>query len=281
MTMGRRQKLLADISPSPRRGRGTAFERSDEGRVRGRARVGINQRLVPPPHPDSSLTLQNRSLSLKGERGDHDQTSGLLTNFRDAHIMTAGPETTYEADIAARPTRKRFEVLALLTLAAAVAYLVRVAIGVAESTIREDLGLTLEQSGWFMGAFFWSYALLQVPAAGLTQRRGTRLTLFAFATAWSLAALCIGMAPGLWLLIAAQLVMGAAQARAVSCGVLLGVSLDTAGAAVVLVRRVVDGNAGRSDRRRRADGNVDRTHRLAMGVRGSMRCRGSSGPLCF
>ena len=91
--------------------------------------------------------------------------------------MTAGPETTYEADIAARPTRKRFEVLALLTLAAAVAYLVRVAIGVAESTIREDLGLTLEQSGWFMGAFFWSYALLQVPAAGLTQRRGTRLTL--------------------------------------------------------------------------------------------------------
>jgi MFS transporter, ACS family, D-galactonate transporter len=111
-----------------------------------------------------------------------------------------------------RPTRVRFQVLALLTLAAAIAYVVRNAVGVAESTIRDDLGLSLRQSGWFMGAFFWSYALLQVPGGVLAQRRGTRLTLTIAAVSWSLAALGIASAQWFWLLMAAQLVMGAAQA---------------------------------------------------------------------
>lgn len=114
----------------------------------------------------------------------------------------------------APPTRGRYKVLGLLTLAAALAYLSRNAVGVAESTIREDLGLTLQQSGWFMGTFFWSYAILQVPSGTLAQQRGTRFALTLFAAAWSLAAVFIGIAPGLWLLLAAQLTMGAAQAGA-------------------------------------------------------------------
>lgn len=112
----------------------------------------------------------------------------------------------------AAPTKGRYRVLGLLTLAAAIAYLTRNAVGVAESTIREDLELTLEQSGWFMGTFFWSYAILQVPSGTLAQQRGTRFALMLFAVAWSIAALLIGIAPGLWLLLAAQLTMGAAQA---------------------------------------------------------------------
>ncbi len=51
-----------------------------------------------------------------------------------------------------RPTTIRYRALSWLSLAAALAYLCRNAVGVAESTIREDLGLTLEESGWFMGA---------------------------------------------------------------------------------------------------------------------------------
>lgn len=112
------------------------------------------------------------------------------------------------------PTIIRYEVLGLLTLAAAIAYLARNAVGVAESTIRDDLGLSLRQSGWFMGAFFWSYAVLQIPSGSLANRRGTRFALMLFAAAWSLAALLIGISPGLWLLMTAQLLMGAAQAGA-------------------------------------------------------------------
>ena len=111
-----------------------------------------------------------------------------------------------------RPTTIRYQALTWLTLAAALSYLCRNSVGVAESTIREDLGLTLEQSGWFMGAFFWTYAILQIPSGWFAERRGTRIVLSVFALGWSLAMICIGIAPGFWLLIAAQLLMGAAQA---------------------------------------------------------------------
>ncbi|MCC7334547.1 MAG: MFS transporter [Pirellulaceae bacterium] len=110
------------------------------------------------------------------------------------------------------PTTIRYRTLTWLTLAASLAYLCRNAVSVAESTIRADIGFSLTQSGWFMGAFFWSYALLQVPSGWLVQRWGTRITLSLFAFIWSAATFGIGVAPGFGLLIVAQLVMGCAQA---------------------------------------------------------------------
>lgn len=111
-----------------------------------------------------------------------------------------------------RPTFVRYRVLTWLTLAAALAYLCRNAVGVAESTIREDLDLTLTQSGWFMGAFFWTYAIFQVPGGLLAHRRGTRVAMTAFVLMGALATLALGAAPGFWLLIVAQLIMGITQA---------------------------------------------------------------------
>lgn len=111
-----------------------------------------------------------------------------------------------------RPSTVRYRSLAWLVFAAALAYLCRNAVGVAESSIRADLGLTLEESGWFMGAFFWTYALCQVPSGWFAERRGTRIALTLFALGWSGAALSIGAAPGFRTLIVAQLVMGIAQA---------------------------------------------------------------------
>lgn len=110
------------------------------------------------------------------------------------------------------PTKVRYEVLSLLAIAAGLSYLARNAVGVAESTIRADLGLSLEESGWFMGTFFWSYAVLQIPGGELAHQRGTKLAMLVFATGWSVASLCIGLAPGIMLLLTAQLIMGAAQA---------------------------------------------------------------------
>lgn len=115
-------------------------------------------------------------------------------------------------EITGRPSRIRYQTLAWLTAAAALAYLCRNAIGVAESTIRRDLELTLSESGWFMGAFFWTYAVFQVPSGWLAERVGTRVSLSVFAVAWSLSTLMVGLAAGFWVLIAAQLLMGAGQA---------------------------------------------------------------------
>lgn len=111
-----------------------------------------------------------------------------------------------------RPTRLRFVALSWLAIAAGLAYLCRNAVSVAESTIRTDLGLSLEESGWCMSAFFWSYAILQIPTGSLSAHWGTRRTLAIFAIGWSIAAVAIGLAPGLWTIIIAQLVMGASQA---------------------------------------------------------------------
>ncbi len=113
-----------------------------------------------------------------------------------------------------RPTYVRYRVALALMLAAAFAYLCRNAVGVAEKQIRTDLGLTLEQSGWFMAAFFWPYALFQVPAGRFAQKTGTRLALSLFAAIWAVAMIGCGLANGLWMLLVAQLFMGTAQAGA-------------------------------------------------------------------
>ena len=115
------------------------------------------------------------------------------------------------ADLA-RPTRARFLVLGWLCAAAALAYVSRNAIAVAESTVRADLKLTMEESGWLMSACFFSYALCQIPAAQFAQRRGSRLALPVFAAAWSLATAATAFASGLAMLFVTRTVQGIAQA---------------------------------------------------------------------
>src|SRR5438876_11923006 len=110
-----------------------------------------------------------------------------------------------------RPTKTRFLVLAWRCAAAALAYVSRNAIAVAESTVRGDLGLTKEQSGWLMSAFFISYAVFQIPGAWVGQRFGARPALPAFAVAWSLATVAMA-AGGFFMLIVSRVAKGLSQA---------------------------------------------------------------------
>lgn len=96
-------------------------------------------------------------------------------------------------------------------MAAVMAYVTRNAIGAAESTVRADLGLTKEQSGWLMSMFFWPYALCQIPGAWLGQKIGPRRALPLFGILWSLAS--AGMAAGQLVVMAGmRMFMGVAQA---------------------------------------------------------------------
>jgi MFS family permease len=119
------------------------------------------------------------------------------------------PNPTFSAD--APPTKTRFFVLAWLCAAAALAYVSRNAIAVAESTVRSDLGLTKQQSGWLMSAFFFSYALCSIPAAQVGQRAGSRRALPIFATVWSAATAVTALVGGLGGFLAARIVQGVAQ----------------------------------------------------------------------
>jgi MFS transporter, ACS family, D-galactonate transporter len=110
------------------------------------------------------------------------------------------------------PTNTRFIVLAGLCVAAALSYVARNAIAVAESTVRADLGLTKEQSGWLMSAFFFSYALCQIPGAQVGKQLGSRRALPLFAAVWSVATAVSAFAGGLASFVAARIVQGVAQA---------------------------------------------------------------------
>ena len=116
-----------------------------------------------------------------------------------------------EKQSSARPSVVRFAVLAWLCAAAALAYVSRNAIAVAESTVRGDLGLTKEQSGWLMSAFFISYAVFQIPGAWVGQRFGARPALPAFAVAWSLATVAMAVG-GFFMLIVSRVAKGLSQA---------------------------------------------------------------------
>ncbi|MEN9572845.1 MAG: putative sulfoacetate transporter SauU [Verrucomicrobiota bacterium] len=111
----------------------------------------------------------------------------------------------------AAPTHIRFVVLAGLCAAAALSYVSRNAIAVAESTVRGDLGLTKEQSGWLMSAFFISYSVCQIPGAWVGQRFGARRALPAFAIVWSIATAATALG-GFANVLAMRVVKGVSQA---------------------------------------------------------------------
>ena len=114
------------------------------------------------------------------------------------------------------PTRVRYLVLVSLCLAAALAYIPRNCIGVAEGDIRASLGLSKEEMSVVMSSFFITYALLQIPSGWLAHIWGTRRALTLFAAAWSVASGLTALA-GLPLLLLARLGMGGAQAGLFTC----------------------------------------------------------------
>lgn len=84
----------------------------------------------------------------------------------------------------ARPTLVRWRIVAWVVLAAVVAYILRYNMSVAAPAMMHDLGLTEQQLGYVLGAFAWTYGLLQAPGGMIGQRFGPRLTMAAMLVAW-------------------------------------------------------------------------------------------------
>jgi MFS family permease len=116
-----------------------------------------------------------------------------------------------------RPTSVRTWVMVWLCAAAAISYVHRNSIAVAEEAIRIDLGLSKTQMGWVLGAFFWGYAVLQIPSGWLGDRFGSRGPLALFSAAWSVATGLMALMTGYASLVALRLTCGAAQAGLFPC----------------------------------------------------------------
>ncbi len=153
-------------------------------------------------------------MSNDAARGDEATDSGLTSGSSESDPRT---RSLNEA-----PTRVRYGVAAVLTVMACLLYLDRFAVGIASEYIREDLRMTQTQMSWFISAFFWSYALSQVPAGWLSDRFGQRLMLTVYILAWSAFTGLLGLAASVWLVLHLRLYLGAAQAGAFPvCGGLI------------------------------------------------------------
>lgn len=113
-----------------------------------------------------------------------------------------------------RPTLIRHGVMWATTAMALLLYLDRFAVGIASEYIREDLRMTQAQMGWFLSAFFWSYALAQVPAGWFADRFGARRMLSIYILAWSVFTGLMGVVHAVSLILLLRLLCGVSQAGA-------------------------------------------------------------------
>ncbi len=109
---------------------------------------------------------------------------------------------------------KKWLILVLLALGALIAFVDRVNISAALTVVpfKEHFALSNVDRGWINSAFFWSYALFQVPMGWIVDRYGVKLPYTICFIVWCVASAAIGLMPALWGLILMRLIVGAAEA---------------------------------------------------------------------
>lgn len=108
------------------------------------------------------------------------------------------------------PARK-WTVFALVFCGIIISYIDRGNLGIAAASIMHDLRLDPARMGLLLSAFFWTYALFQLPAGYLVDRFGIR-TVYAIAfPLWSLASASIALSRGPGDIIASRLALGFAE----------------------------------------------------------------------
>jgi MFS family permease len=80
------------------------------------------------------------------------------------------PETAPDG----RPLTRPLYVVLLLSAVLLINYVDRGALGTAGPLIQHDLHLTNGQYGLLFSAFFWIYAIIQIPVGALAERYGPR-----------------------------------------------------------------------------------------------------------
>ena len=114
----------------------------------------------------------------------------------------------------ASPTNVRHRILTTATVVAFLMYLDRICLAniIGSDSFQKNIPLETWQSDWIKGAFFWAYALFQVPAGWLSDRFGTRLLITVYIAAWSLFTAATSFSTGFVMLFAARLLCGLAEA---------------------------------------------------------------------
>src|SRR4051794_9973944 len=86
--------------------------------------------------------------------------------------------------------------LPLIGLCLFVLYMDRLNVSVASLTMNRELGISLPMYGLIAGAFFWTYALCEIPSNFLLQRFGVRVWVSRIIVSWGVATMLTACAQG-------------------------------------------------------------------------------------
>jgi MFS family permease len=109
---------------------------------------------------------------------------------------------------------RRWLVLGFVFLGILVSYVDRGNLSVANLSIAQELHLTPAVMGVLLSAFFWTYAVWQIPAGVLVDRFGVRGTYALAFTIWSLSSASIALSTGAGDIKISRLMLGFAEAVA-------------------------------------------------------------------
>jgi MFS transporter, ACS family, D-galactonate transporter len=122
--------------------------------------------------------------------------------------MPAGTGAALETQAREVLVRRRWWIAGLLFVAGLINYFDRTIVSVALPVIGADLHLGPERRGILLSAFFWSYALMQIPIGWLSDRLNLRWLYAGCFALWSLTCGLTGFAGSLGALLALRVLLG-------------------------------------------------------------------------
>jgi len=127
--------------------------------------------------------------------------------------MSSAGHATAPAKAAGDVSSVRWAVIAVLSLGMIIAYVSRSALAVplALPEFIRSFHLSATDRGVLNSAFFWTYALLQIPAGWLVDRYGVKFPYFLGFTVWCLASACTALTGSIAELIIVQVLLGVGQ----------------------------------------------------------------------
>lgn len=109
-------------------------------------------------------------------------------------------------------TRRRSTIAILLGTGILVNYFDRVNLSIAHDALQATFGISDIGFGYLLGAYSWTYALMQLPSGSLLDQFGVRRVMLVSIGLWALASGIAAVAPTILVLFAARFLLGIGEA---------------------------------------------------------------------
>ena len=106
---------------------------------------------------------------------------------------------------------RRSIVVGLIFAGILISYTDRGNLGIAAPAISKEFGFGSGSMGLLLSAFFWTYAVFQIPVGTIIDRFGVRIVYAGAFLLWSLASSAIGLSQGLASILALRMLLGMAE----------------------------------------------------------------------